>query len=95
MRAMDDRATFDTYLTLLRDVVAARGGDPEQEASHYVWPQQESTQAAAPLAAVSLSPLLTGGGQTDGVPAAPLAPRAPAPTSGVVAVPPGISPPKG
>jgi hypothetical protein len=81
---MDKKKEFDVCLELLQQVVAARGKDPAKVATEYVWPVGDTT-AAEPTAAVSLAPLLTGGGQ----------PQAPgAPGSGIVPMPPGLAPPK-
>jgi hypothetical protein len=83
---MDDRAVFDTYLQLLRRIVALRGGDPAAESARYCWPGGVAETPEPPKAAMSLSPLLTGGPQPGHV-------EAPSHT-GVVAVPSGLRPPK-
>ena len=79
----DNRALFDIYLGFLQKVVAARGGDPAGVSQEYVWPE---AAGGAPMAAQSLSPLLTGGAT------APPWAHGNAP-SGVVAVPAGLTPP--
>ncbi len=81
--AMDEKKEFELCLELLRRVVAARGKDPDEIAEEYVWPARES--AHTPTSAVSLAPLLTGGGQAQ-------APGVPG--GSVVPVPPGIEPPE-
>ncbi|MBI5511223.1 MAG: hypothetical protein HY903_20880 [Deltaproteobacteria bacterium] len=80
MRERSD--VFSILLGQLRKVVAARGGDPAALDREYVWPESPS-----PKAAVSLSPLLTGGQD------APPWAHGTAP-SGVVPVPPGLATPR-
>lgn len=88
---MTDRKSFDTYLTLLRRVVTARGGDLSAVGAQFYWPGASSMQAPAPKAAVSLAPLLTGdGGVATSMPRASITQS----ESGIVAVPRGLDPPK-
>jgi hypothetical protein len=85
---MEDRQReFNLCLDLLRKIVTARGRDPSRLELEYVWPGSIEDETNAPKTAVSLAPLLTGGGHE--APASTLAT-----SSGVVPVPPGIAPPK-
>jgi len=81
---MDRQKDFDVCLRLLQRVVAARGKDSSGLAQEYVWPA--AANVAKPVAAMSLAPLLTGGGAA--LDAAATVP------SHVVSVPPGLAPPK-
>ncbi len=77
---MDERQrAFAALVDLLQRVVAQRGGDPSTIPQQYVWPGAVAGHPA-PAAAVSLAPLLTGGGH----------PQLP---DGVVPVPIGLAPP--
>ena len=76
---MDKKTEFDTCLQLLRQVAVVRGKDPAKVTEEYVWPVAEASEATT---AVSLAPLLTGGGPAQ------------APASSVVSVPSGLAPPK-
>jgi hypothetical protein len=79
---MERKREYDICLELLRRVVIARGNDPAGIAAQYPWPEARAPER--PNAAVSLAPLLTGGGHAQ-----------PAATgTGVVPMPPGLTPPK-
>jgi hypothetical protein len=59
--AMDPHQAYVVLIDLLQQVVAARGGDASGVAAQYPWPNSAAVDTAAPPAAVSLAPLLTGG----------------------------------
>jgi hypothetical protein len=81
---LQDREVFEVYRGLLRQVVAARGGDANAAGQEYVWPPGANEEI--PKAAASLSPLLTGGTSE------PPGTQGSAPP-GVASVPQGLAPP--
>lgn len=80
---LEGHEAFAVYLELLSRVVRVRGGDSNALSVEYAWPGD----VAVPRAAVSLSPLLTGGQNDPGSVSGAM-------PSGVVPMPFGIEPPK-
>ena len=85
----DNHKDFDLYLELLRRIVTARGGDAARLNQEYAWPGGGGVDV--PKAAMSLSPLLTGG---QVAPSPAFSRTEIAAPSGVVPVPTGLVPPK-
>ena len=84
---MDAKQKFTFYKNLLKKLVHKRGQDPATVDQEFIWPEQIDSTQRAPKDAVSLAHLLTGENSEQKN-------SDPTNASGIVSVPPGLSPPE-